>query len=257
MDGQAIFAYNGLFPPEPSPWEKIFLGWAEPVSVKPGNYHINLFTDLAASGNDTAILKVPINSSEYYLLENRIRDANKDGARIKYVLGGDTLTKVFENDTTGFYSYETDSLKGVVVDVDEFDWAEPGNGIVIWHIDDNIINSKIGDNQINTDSQHRGVGVVEADGIQDIGQQYTDIFGDVVVGEGAPEDLWYSSNPSKFYENKFGKDTRPSSTTNSGAYSLITISDFSGYADKMSFNVSFGDSIVTPIFSQNIKSSAF
>jgi hypothetical protein len=33
MDGQSIFAYNGLFPPEPSAWEKIRLGWAEPVTV--------------------------------------------------------------------------------------------------------------------------------------------------------------------------------------------------------------------------------
>ena len=250
MDGQAIFAYNGLFPPEPSAWEKIFLGWAQPVTVDPGNYNIDLYANLAASGSDTTILKVPISSSEYYLLENRIRDAHNDGARIKYVLGGDTLTKVFPNDTAGFYSYDTDSLKGVVVDVDEFDWAVPGNGIVIWHIDDNIINAKIADNQINTDMQHRGVGVVEADGIQDIGKQYTDIFGDVVVGEGTPEDFWYASNPSNFYKNKFGKDTQPSSTTNSGAYSLITISNFSNYADKMSFNVSYGDSIVTPVFSR-------
>lgn len=256
MDGQAIFAYNGLFPPEPSAWEKIYLGWAEPVSIKPGNYNINVVTNLAASGNDTTILKVPINSSEYYLLENRIRDAHKDGARIKYVLGGNTLTKVFPTDTTGFYSYDTDSLKGVVTDVDEFDWAVPGNGIVIWHIDDNIINAKIAENQINTDIQHRGVGVVEADGITDIGKEYTDIFGDVVVGEGTNEDLWYSSNPAHFYENKFGKDTKPSSTTNSGAYSLITISDFSDYANKMNFKISYGDSLIAPIFSAQLNLSS-
>ncbi len=146
MDGQAIFAYNGLFPPEPSPWEKIYLGWAEPKTVNIGNnQNINLVASEAASLADTVILKVPINSSEYYLVENRNRDANKDGAIIKYVLNGDTLTKVFEKDTTGFYSYEVDSLAGVVTDVDEYDWAIPGNGIVIWHIDENVINRKIDD----------------------------------------------------------------------------------------------------------------
>ena len=31
MDGQAIFAYNGIFPPEPSAWEKIYMGWAQPA----------------------------------------------------------------------------------------------------------------------------------------------------------------------------------------------------------------------------------
>ena len=33
MDGQSIFAYLGTYPPEPSPWEKINLGWAEPVTI--------------------------------------------------------------------------------------------------------------------------------------------------------------------------------------------------------------------------------
>ena len=42
MDGQAIFAYNGVFPPEPSAWEKIFLGWATPVTLSPGNYNVSL-----------------------------------------------------------------------------------------------------------------------------------------------------------------------------------------------------------------------
>jgi hypothetical protein len=247
MDGQAIFAYNGLFPPAPSAWEKIYLGWAEPVTIQPGRFNINIAADLAASNDDTTILKVPINSSEYYLLENRERDVNKDGAIIKYILGGDTLTKVFPKDTSGFYSFETDSVDGVVIDVDEYDWAEPGNGVLIWHIDDNIINQKIGEDQINTDKQHRGVSVVEADGIQDIGEEFQTIFGDVAIGEGEPQDLWYSTNKARFYTNRFGKDTRPSSTTTSGANSLVTISNFSDYANKMSFKVSYGDSTVKPI----------
>jgi len=33
MDGQAIFAYSGTFPPEPSAWEKIYLGWKKPVTI--------------------------------------------------------------------------------------------------------------------------------------------------------------------------------------------------------------------------------
>ncbi len=252
MDGQSIFAYNGLFPPEPSAWEKIKLGWAKPVTLKPGKYNLSLITQIEASQSDTTILKIPINTSEYYLVENRIRDANKDGAILTYVLGGDTLKKTFEKDTTGFYSYQVDSVQGVVTNVDEYDWAIPGNGIVIWHIDDNIINSKIADNQINADLNHRGVYVEEADGIWDIGQTFTTIFGDKVIGDGAPEDFWYKSNPSKFYMNKFSEDTRPSSNTNSGANSLITISNFSDIANKMSFNVVFGDSIVKPIFANKL-----
>ncbi len=250
MDGQSIFAYNGLFPPEMSPWEKMYLGWLTPVTISPGDYKINLTTTEAASLNDTTVLKVPISSSEYFLIQNRNRDANKDGSIVKYISNGTRFTHTFHKDTTGYYSYDTDSLYGVITDVDEFDWAAPGNGIVIWHIDENVIDQNIADNKINVDKSHRGVYVEEADGVQDIGEEFTDILGDVIIGEGTPQDLWYKGNNSNFYENRFSNDTRPNSNTNLGANSLITISSFSSIANKMSFNVAYGDSIVKPIFSQ-------
>ncbi len=251
MDGQAIFAYNGIYPPEPSAWEKIFLGWAQPVEVNPGNYSVNVTADLAAGLTDTTILKIPINSTEYYLVENRERDANKDGSKITYQVNGSSFTRTFTKDTTGYYSYDVDSVDGVVTDVDEFDWAVPGNGIVIWHIDQNIIDAKIASNKINTDKYNRGVDVEEADGVQDIGEQFTTIFGDVVIGEGSPEDFWYRDNPAELYENRFSKDTRPPAVTNSGANSLITMSGFSDISNTMSFSISYGDSTIVPLFSRS------
>lgn len=256
MDGQAIFAYNGIFPPEPSAWEKIYLGWAQPKEIGPGNYSINVVTQLASAPADTSILKVPISSTEYYLVENRERDANNDGSKITYNLNGNTLTRTFHKDTTGYFSYDVDSVDGVVTDVDEFDWAVPGNGIVIWHIDDNVIQAKIASNKINTDKNNRGVDVEEADGIQDIGEQFTTVLGDVVIGEGTAEDLWYNGNPSRFYQNKFSKDTRPPAVTNSGANSLITISDFSGISNRMNLKVAYGDSVIKPLFSKGLSISA-
>ena len=252
MDGQSIFAYNGLFPPEMSAWEKMYLGWLTPLTLSPGDYKINLTTNQAAALSDTVAVKIPISSTEYYLVQNRNRDAHADGAIIKYISNGTSFTRTLYKDTTGFYSYDTDSLQGVVTDVDEFDWAVPGSGILIWHIDENIINQNIADNKINVDKENRGVDLEEADGIQDIGEKFQDILGDVFVGEGGPEDLWFQGNDSKFYENKFSKDTRPKSITNSGANSLITISNFSSIANKMSFNVVYGDSIVKPIFSNQL-----
>ncbi len=252
MDGQAIFAYNGIFPPEPSAWEKIYLGWAQPTEIDPGNYSIDIATKLTAGANDTTILKVPISSTEYYLVENRERDANNDGSKITYVINGNTYNRTFHKDTTGYYSYDVDSVDGVVTNVDEFDWAVPGNGIVIWHIDQNVIDAKIDANKINTDKHNRGVDVEEADGIQDIGEQFTTILGDVVIGEGTAEDLWYKSNPSELYRNKFSKDTRPPAVTNSGANSLITMSDFSEISNKMSLKVAYGDSTIVPLFSTSL-----
>lgn len=130
---------------------KIYLGWKEPIVVEPGNYNLSLTSNTIASLSDTVILKVPLNSTEYYLVENRTRDAYQDGANISYKIGDVVFNKYFEKDTAGFYSFQTDSVDGVVIDVDEFDWALPGSGIIVWHIDENIIVSKIAENKINTD----------------------------------------------------------------------------------------------------------
>ena len=118
-----------------------------------------------------------------------------------------------------------------------------------------LLTSKLADNQINADKNNRGVDVEEADGIQDIGEQFTTIFGDVVIGEGSSEDFWFNGNPAVLYENKFSKDTRPNSNSNGNANSLITISDFSSISNRMSFRVTFGDSIIKPIFSKNPQST--
>ncbi|QQS34607.1 MAG: T9SS type A sorting domain-containing protein [Ignavibacteriales bacterium] len=261
MDGQSIFAYNGLFPPEPSAWEKIFLSeklnWNIPVAeLTPGNYDIILVTKIAAGLNDTTILKVPLNSSEYYLLENRNRDARSDGSTVTYVSQGNTITRTFLKDTTGFYSFDIDSLEGVVVDVDEFDWAVPGNGIIIWHIDENVIEEKIAENKVNTDKNKRGVDVEEADGVQDIGERFFTIFGDEVIGEGEPEDLWYASNSSFLFKNRFDKSSNPNTKSNSGANSLISISGFSNIGNRMSFKVAYGDSIIKPVFSIEVPTTS-
>src|ERR1035437_3439599 len=257
MDGQSIFSYSGLFPPEPSAWEKIFLGWAQPVIVSPGTFDINLTAGLAASPTDTVILKVPINSSEYFLVENRERDVNSNGSTLTIQLGGQTITKTFIKDASGYYSFAVDSVYGVVTDVDEYDWSLPGwitdtsnykGGILIWHIDDNVINAKIGTDQINTDKTDRGVELVEANGIKVIGEKFTDIFGDLVIGEGSYEDYYYSSNSGVLYKNRFDKDSSPNSNTHSGANSLIAMSGFSNSANRMTFNLAYGDSVIKQIF---------
>lgn len=267
MDGQSFFAYSGLFPPEPSPWEKIYLGWEEPVTVQPGNYNITLTANLAASVGDTTILKVPINSSEYFLIENRKRDARNDGAIITSIVNGQTKTQTFaKDDTAGFNPFNIELIDGVVIDVDEYDWAVPGfedeqlltdpfedMGLVIWHIDESIINANITENRINADQDNKGIKVVEADGIVDIGEEFTSIFGDVVVGEGTRQDTWYQGNPSEYYENKFTPGTKPNTNSNTGGNSLISIEDFSEIGTKMSFKLSYTSPYVKLNFSEKLQ----
>ncbi|MBI9072554.1 MAG: T9SS type A sorting domain-containing protein [Melioribacteraceae bacterium] len=238
MDGQAIFAYSGLFPPEPSPWEKIYLGWETPITLNVFSGLVNIKTKLI-SGTEPYIYKIPINATEYYLVENRQRDALKDGINIQYKVNGELKEFSLPKDTTGFYSFEVDTLSGVILDVDEFDWAVPGNGILVWHIDESIIADNIEVNKINVDIDNRGVDLEEADGIQDIGEEFQTIFGTTAVGEGEEFDFWYKENDSELYKNSFTNDTRPNTKSNSGAASLISMTDFSEIANTMSFNLSY------------------
>lgn len=267
MDGQSIFGFSGTFLPEPSAWEKIELGWAEPVVVNPGEHKITLTPMAIAGSGDTSIVKIPINSDEYYLVERRTRDLNKDGIIFTIKDGNNVYTKKFLKDTVGFYSYNTDSLRGVIVDVDDADWALPGInddydplkhgfqdvGILIWHIDEKIIRQNIEENKINL-KDNRAVKLVEADGIYDIGEELKTVFGDNVILEGSRQDTWYKGNPSKFYKNVFSPDSKPNTNANDGTSSLVTISDFSSIGQKMSFAVKFGSDKLQLVLRQDLGS---
>ncbi len=254
MDGQAIFANRGLFPPEPSAWEKIFLGWEIPfeIEVKAGSatYIVNPSLDAMHK-----IYKIPINASEYYLVEYRQRDVNQDGLKISLKQNNVDVTKTFALNAYSYFEAIPETLlAGVTTSVDEYDFSLPGSGILIWHIDEKVINEKIADNKINSDKTHRGVDLEEADGVQEIGEQFTTIFGDKLVGEGSEFDLWYKSNTAKLYQNKFSSDTRPNTNANDGANSLITFQNFSDLTNplQMSFDVQFGGDVVKPIFRKTV-----
>ncbi|NUN09826.1 MAG: T9SS type A sorting domain-containing protein [Ignavibacteriaceae bacterium] len=254
MDGQSIFAYNGLFPPELSAWEKIYLGWATPVELNTVAGAASLAASGVANASDTVILKIPINSSEYFLVENRQRDSKGDGARLLIKNGNSVSTKVFTSDTSGFYSYSTEQIDGVVIDVDEFDWSLPGSGVLIWHINEEVIASKKSSNTINNDKNNKGVDLEEADGIQDIGEQFTTIFGDIITAEGSEDDFWFKGNESELFKNTFNSKSRPDSRSSSGAGSLISLSDFSENANRIYFRFKTGDDNIIPMADRKINS---
>ncbi len=252
MDGQAMFNFGGLFPPEPSAWEKIYLGWISPVEYNDATNAIEVLTRLSSPGGNNVLIKIPINPFEYFLVENRQRDALGQGVILKTVIGGDVIEKRFPKDTTGFRFYEIDLVDGVVIDIDEFDWALPGNGLIIWHIDENIIASKFEENKINANKKLRGVDVEEADGIQDIGEEFQTIFGDVVVGDGEDVDMWFRDNSSKLYKNEFSDQTLPDAKSNSGASSFIKLNNFSENGNRMTFDLQIGSDEIKPIYRYKI-----
>lgn len=256
MDGQGIFAYLGALPPAPSAWERVFLGWEEPTVVSPlsGKVELEVAARRAAEDGDETVYKIPINETEYYLIENRRRDVNQDGARVLVRNGDREYWKTFAEDEDGFRSYDIDSLEGVILDVDEFDWALPGEGILIWHIDEETISATLDANEVNADKYRRGVDVEEADGVQDIGEEFTTIFGDVVVGEGYYWDFWYADNDAPLYENRFDADSRPNTNDNDDARSLLSFTNFSAIGDHMTVELEFGDEEIAPVASMRLAS---
>jgi M6 family metalloprotease-like protein len=269
MDPEGFFAYFGLFPPLPSAWERLYMGWDNTNNISPTEPNSIQLTAVNAKPTN-GITKVAINSDEYFLIENRFRAAESGITLSIQQEDGTIVNKTFTTSDTKFSADYSDSLiqvlpKGVLTAVSNYDWALPGGldagndgkyftaddrllngGMLIWHIDESVIQSQIGLNRINANSDRRGVFLVEADGAQDIGQATNNIFLSNVVG-GTAFDFWWSGNnytvitergdSLRVYENRFAPDTRPSTQTNAGGYNPIELYDFSGNVAVSSFKI--------------------
>ncbi len=252
MDPLGIFAYSGLIPPEPSAWTKVFLKWVEPIEVR-GGFPVNL-TLRAASGPESDVARVWISDSEYFLIENRHRDVDGDGLSLQVWNNGTVTDQSFENGDPDFNSRTIEGFAGgVVIGVDDYDWALPGGldeddnplvgGILIWHADERKIKPGITTNTVNADPSWRGLDVEEADSGQDLGYPSRGLFGSA-LDLGTPFDFFYSGNPATvitssgrevvLYENRFGDDTYPDSRSNEGGPSFVEIGDFSAPGPVMS-----------------------
>ena len=254
MDPLGLFAFNGLFPPEPSGWTKQYLGWTTPIVID-GEQPIEMEL-LAASGQSTMELaRVPISESEYFLVENRYRDLANDGLVLTIYRDGQIIEQRIENGQEDFNSFNIDAFEGgVVVDVDDYDWALPGGrdenenpllgGMLVWHIDEQVLAAKLAANQVNSDPELRAVDLEEADSAQDLGFPLGSIFGPQ-AHLGTPFDFFYEGNPVvvisnsgeeiSLYQNRFGADTVPNSQANAGGDSFIELQDFGTPGPAMSF----------------------
>jgi hypothetical protein len=253
MDGQAIFSFGGCFPPEPSAWEKQWLGWVDPITVTTGTDTLTL---PAVALADT-VYRIPISAREYFLLENRSRDPQRNGQTVTTVTNGVTRQITFPRDTAGFNAVDISSLSGTVIDVEDLDWSLPGGvdqagtfydgGILLWHVDETVIARAIGTNGVNADPAHRGVDLEEADGSQDIGEQYGFFSAGSGSEEGTALDFWFKGNSSPVNTNEFSATTHPSSDAYSGARSHVTIRNFSTRGPRMSAVVAAGDPRIAPL----------
>ncbi len=151
-------AYSGNSPTTFDPFSKVFLGWADPIDVKPGEKKTITLPPVNEAAADNGIVKMEVpgsNGTEYLLFEN--------------------LQQVGTNKGLG-------------------EMGEDAHGLVSWHVDENIIslyqtagqrannvenwmNKRFQENQSKTiidadgnpfDITHYGLSVVQADGNYDL-----------------------------------------------------------------------------------------
>jgi M6 family metalloprotease-like protein len=208
---------TGALPVSLDPWCKSVL-WPDRLElVDPGRSYS---TSLRATQLDDRILYVPLGGDEYYLIENRLYDLNGDNT---VYLDRDSTTNVLLG--PGLSSDDPADTLGNR----EWDFLLPGQGVLIWHIDDTVIFGRNipPDFGINSNPERRGVAVVEADGIQDIGDPFSLYF------FGGPFDPWFVGN-----HTRLGPGTSPSTATHDGGNSHLTVEVASPPALEMDLTIS-------------------
>lgn len=270
MDGASIFSYLGLFPPEPSAWERIHLGWADPFDIAldtDSPIPLPAISKRNGPASTNAIARHRISSDEYFLVENRHRNPSAEpleitmrtayGNDIRYTIDPDD--KRFDPLNSSEY-HELFDTTGVIINVSNFDWSLPGGptrvdndsirilngGMLIWHIDEAVIRSTLSQNRVNADSERRGVHLVEADGANDIGRPPGPQQNRFTNGHAF--DFWWKYNDFKVitargdtiitYQengNRFGPDTQPSNHSHTGSLSFFEFYDFSDNLPEANF----------------------
>jgi hypothetical protein len=223
MDFYGYSAASGFIPPNPSAFVRAYMGWDEPIMIKPdgSNHRLDVF------GNNLYL--IPLNNTEYYLIENRQRNLTGDPQLFAY----DTLSYILSGlqvnleRNVALASRE----RSVIMEVKSRDIGMPASGALVWHVDEKLIKNRIEYNMLNSDSSYRAVALKEADGVIDIGVEFADMLGVPWYDYGGAADVFphrnsFDSRPV----SEMGPRTKPSTAANDGGNTYLRLS-FSNSVD--------------------------
>jgi M6 family metalloprotease-like protein len=225
-----LFNALGLAPALPSAFSRNLLGWENPSELISPDENVTVYPFRGENSQGQTLYKIPINAAEFYLLENR-GDYTVNIDSLYFDLAGDRETPPTYLEV--FKTYLSDRIEisdstGVLLNVENYDWGLPGSGLLVWHIDESIIDAYGQGNQINIDKNNRAVDLEEADGSQDIGYEYTIVEPGYQSELGTWLDFWFEGNPSPLYKNEFSPVSSPNTRANRTlANSHITIDNIS------------------------------
>jgi len=116
-----------------------------------------------------------------------------------------------------------------------FDAFLPGAGLLVWHVDDRAVETRIGSNSLNNDPAHPAIRVVEADGGNDLLDASDGDFG----GPGDPF-------PGYLDKTDFGPDTVPASAPYAGA-ARVNLHDIRILGGTASFYLGYSPDPPAPV----------
>lgn len=247
---------NGHVPPLPSAWLRYYVGWEDDniVTLDSVASDNQIVFPMADDENTPKLYKIPFSEKEYFLIENR--QQNPDGSTHN---GEPTFT--FQLLPEGEQEYyppghpnegepKFNFMKNTYLGC-EWDFFLPGlggpdpelidgSGLLIWHIDENVIEEKFDPyfekNHINSDPNHKGVDLKEADGIQHMDSRSGNIY-----DFGSPYDAYRADNNTylgKLIDPFTGSISLPLAESHYGGIPF-EIYDISQSDSLMTFSVNF------------------
>lgn len=207
----------GLIPASPCAWSKEYMGWLDPVVLLDDTENIRVTaTELRRPG--FRLFKIPVTSDEYFLIENRLDDIGQD------------LTVAIEQERGVVLGpVDPDCVDPICPVNHEYDFLLPGPGMLIYHIDDTRVQPGLMPyDTVNADRHRLGVAVEEADGIMDLGNILSFYW------SGSRYDPFFAEN-----NGTFSWDTYPSTDTNMGGKTYVTVDNISDPGDVMTMEVRF------------------
>ncbi|MCL1826903.1 MAG: T9SS type A sorting domain-containing protein [Candidatus Cloacimonetes bacterium] len=255
--GTGIWNNNGLIPPMPSAWVRYYMGWETAIEIDQTTHNIPIAYPQSQTA-ENKLYKVNISDKEYFLIENRQLNFHKD-----FAPNGTPLFTFDWNipdqdslyiESSNFYlkmpNIMKNSLRGCEWDyflpfMDYKTGSSPfyveGSGLLIWHIDENIIYKEtiidgkpythLERNIINGDPNHRGVRLEEADGVYHLNSVMPDYY-----MRGSPFDSFREGNNAYF-----GKQINP----DTGYFSLPVAESYYGGISFEICNISAADTVMT------------
>jgi len=261
MDFAGYNTMNGFLPVFPSAWIRSYMGWDEPVVAKAGTGAFSDYSLYAADqpgAGRTRTVKIPLNDREYLLVENRQRAARDGNVTINLSKASNPDDKAFTKDSSFVVPYAAlDSIfldsvctaysgssctkkdvnprkpSGVITGASNYDMGLPGNGLLVWHVNEWWIEKFIGEGAINfyagdtLRSQYKGLELTEADGVPSIGKQFTDPLGQPAFDYGTGRDM---------LPNIYRKRVNPPKDTSWAGADTISVIGSYGFANTNSWN---------------------